>query len=663
MKNSSEPKRPEILAPAGNKASFLAALAAGADAVYCGLKQYSARMAAKNFSIDDLERLTRLAHRHDVRVYIALNALIQTAELAEAARLVDRLERQVRPDALIVQDLAFIRLARQVGFTGEIHLSTLANVSFPDALAFCGEKLGVQRVVVPRELNIDEIKAMAGACPEDFALEVFVHGALCYGVSGRCYWSSYLGGKSGLRGRCVQPCRRKFSQQGESRRSFSCQDLSLDVLVKLLLSVPQVSAWKIEGRKKGPHYVYYTVRAYRILRDLQEKGEKKAIAKKTALDLLAQALGRTGTHYNFLPQRPQDPVKPSSQTGSGLFLGKVQGSRQKPYLVPRQALLSGDTLRIGYEDEKWHAVIRVGRAVPKQGRFHLNVKASRTPARGAPVFLTDRREKALDDMLMELDTELSGIRRESPSASTLKPPRIGGVSKTGKVFEITVSRSPGRLPAGNKLGLWLKDVPLKSMSRRGLNQVWWWLPPVVWPQNEGLWRNQVLQLIEVGAVRFVLNMPWQISWFKNPEGLQLWAGPFCNLANGLAAAQLKEAGFSGVIVSPELGGDAILRFPKECPIPAGIVIEGMWPLCVSRTIAENFKAAQPFVSPRGEQAWVQKNGTEYWVFPNWKLDLTTKRQALIEAGYQALIRLNEPIPAIISLKKRPGLWNWKVGLK
>ncbi len=109
---------------------------------------------------------------------------------------------------------------------------------------------------------------MAEACPKDLDLEIFVHGALCHCVSGRCYWSSYLGGKSGLRGRCVQPCRRLYTQgKQQSERLFSCSDLSLDVLTKPLLSMPKVAAWKIEGRKKGPHYVFYTVKAYQMLRD------------------------------------------------------------------------------------------------------------------------------------------------------------------------------------------------------------------------------------------------------------------------------------------------------------------------------------------------------------------------------------------------------------
>ncbi|NNL40914.1 MAG: U32 family peptidase, partial [Desulfobacterales bacterium] len=125
---------PEILAPAGNKKSFLAALAAGADAVYCGMKHFSARMMAKNFSLEELASLTQLAHDMGIKVYVALNSLLKPEDLNRAVRLTEALGRWVKPDALIIQDLSFIQLARQTGFSGELHLSTLANASFPAAL-------------------------------------------------------------------------------------------------------------------------------------------------------------------------------------------------------------------------------------------------------------------------------------------------------------------------------------------------------------------------------------------------------------------------------------------------------------------------------------------------------------------------------------------------
>ena len=158
------------MAPAGNKASFLAAVAAGADAIYCGLKLFSARMQAINFSASELKSLVELAHDNGIRVYDTLNTLLKTDDLDKAGKLIHTLKHHVQPDGLIIQDLAVIPLVRQIGFNGEIKLSTLANVSFSQALTLVRQTLGVDRVVLPRELNIDEIKAVARACPPDLGL-------------------------------------------------------------------------------------------------------------------------------------------------------------------------------------------------------------------------------------------------------------------------------------------------------------------------------------------------------------------------------------------------------------------------------------------------------------------------------------------------------------
>ncbi|MBE9543605.1 MAG: U32 family peptidase, partial [Proteobacteria bacterium] len=551
-----------------------------------------------------------------------------------------------KPDAVIVQDLALVQLVKQTGFSGEIHLSTLANAGFSAALQVIRQKLEVDRVVLPRELNIDEIKQLAAVCPPGLGLEVFVHGALCYAVSGRCYWSSYMGGKSGLRGRCVQPCRRQYSQSNQKNRYFSCQDLSVDVLAKVLLSIPQVRAWKIEGRKKGPHYVYYTACAYRMLRDHGQDAQ----TKKAALQMLSQALGRPGTHYNFLPQRPQNPVNLSYQTGSGLLVGRIKGSGQRPYLIAREELLAGDVLRLGYEDEAGHSIKRIGRSVPKGGRLDVSFSSKKAPVKGAPVFLTDRREKALVDMISDLEKTLGQIPESRNPASSFKPRLPAGISKKARMLDLPVYRKPtGSIPRGG-VGLWLSGQSVKKIAAKMKSPVWWWLPPVVWPDNEIEIRSQVEMAIKKGARHFVLNAPWQIAFFKKQEGFHLWAGPFCNLANPLAIAAVKSMGLTGAIVSPELGREDYLQLPQQSPIPLGVVIAGSWPLCVARSLAEDVKLYKAFSSPRGEQAWVAKYGSDYWVYPNWKIDLKHHKKLLERAGYQLFVDLIEPIPQTVKLK-------------
>ncbi len=650
---------PEILAPAGDTSSFLAALSAGADAVYCGLKDFSARAQSTNFTIKELASLTELARDKGTKVYVAVNTLIKPNELDKAGRFLDQLKRSVKPDALIIQDLSFIKLAEQTGYDGKLHLSTLANVSFPEAVKMAGTLSRVNRVVVPRELSIDEIKAMAEVCPDGINLEVFVHGALCYGVSGRCYWSSYLGGKSGLRGRCVQPCRRFYIQREQKKRFFSCQDLSLDVLAKVLLSVPEIHAWKIEGRRKGPHYVFNTVSAYRMFRDHGGDPDKK----KMAIQLLEDALGRRGTHYNFLSQRQQHPVKIDIQTGSGFLTGKIQGSKQKPYLIPRVKLMAGDLLRLGYEDEPNHEIIKVTKYVPKKGRLYVSLPQKKCPANGTPVFHIDRRSKILEECLAVLKKELFKKTAPKDIPSNFRARLSGKTNRKIKPVEITVYRKPSRGHQYGDFGIWLasqSSTPLLHGNK--LKQCWWWLPPVIWPDDEKKLKQQIVHLIKLGSRKFVLNAPWQMSFFKTGKGLNLWAGPFCNQANPLSLSVLAECGFSGAIVSPELGSEDYLMLPGKSPLSLGIVLSGNWPVCISRTISENLKTDSFFTSPRGEKTWSRKYGPDFWIYPNWLLNIENKKKELQRAGYCLFVHISEPMPKKVKLKKRPGEWNWNVKL-
>jgi putative protease len=644
-------KKPEILAPAGDTDSFLAAVAAGADAVYCGLKNFSARMEADNFSLTELAALTDLAHARGVRVHVAMNNLLKTGELAQAGRLVDRLARQVRPDALIVQDLGLPALARQAGFTGELHLSTLANggtiAGLPQILA-----LGVNRLVLPRELSIDEIKAVAAKCPEGLSLEVFVHGALCYAVSGRCYWSSYLGGKSGLRGRCVQPCRRQYVQKNQKGAFFSCDDLSLDVLVRPLGGVDKVESWKIEGRKKGPHYVFYTVKAYRMLRD--EGGDP--VRRKAAQGLLEMALGRPGSHYNFLGHRPSNPIADREQTASGHMVGKVQGG-MKAFLSPREPLKGGDLLRVGYEDQAGHQTVKVRRDVPKGGRLDLPKGPGRPAPQGAPVFLVDRRERELQAIIADLRQELATDRPAAESTFTPALPKRCKVK--GRPREMDVWRKlPKRLGNQSEQAVWLTPGVERDISRNIFGRIWWWLPPVVWPAEEKAWAECLDNMTRLGARQFVLNAPWQMGLFAKPERQTFWAGPMCNTANPLALAELARMGFAGAFVSPELDRDDFLELPAVSPLPLGVVVRGIHPLCVSRIRSESLKERDPFQSPKGEQFWSRTYGSLIWTFPTWELDLSEKWAELEKAGYALLTRLHEPLPDKVVIKERQGLWNW-----
>ena len=645
---------PKILAPAGDKNSFLAAIAAGADAIYCGLKIFSARMEAQNFSIEELSGLTKLAKSRHIDVYIAFNSIIKESEQEKVFKILCKLCRFVDFDALIIQDIAMINLADKAGFKKEFHLSTLGNCTFPSGLKTT-KQLGFKRIVLPREFTIDEMKNMARNTPEDIELEVFIHGALCYCISGRCYWSSWFGGKSSLRGRCVQPCRRIYDQKGHKKRHFSCMDFSADVLVKVLKTIPQITTWKIEGRKKSPHYVYYTVKAYKLLRDDPKK-------KKEALSYLDYAMGREFTHYNLLSQRIMNPLDHSSETGSGLFAGRIKNPAS-PYFITREALFPSDLLRIGFEDEQSHSIQRVTRAVPKKGKFYLNKKSKFKIKKGTSVYIIDRRGQELATVIKALDAELADLEETTirPVENRYKEsPKKKAVKAKGKTQEITVSRGKVRqIHANAQTGVWIStrgySVPPSSKN-------WLWLDPVLFPEEENICFDYIAKAIKKGAKNFVLNAFWQVSFFKNPKQLNLWAGPFCNITNSNTVNLLHQQGFSGAIVSPELDQDTFCSLPQKSNLPLGAVIYGNWPLGISRIISKDLKKNQAFTSPMGETGWISKHNNNYFVFPNWHLDLTSKKDQLEKAGFSLFVTIHETIPGGIKVKNRPGLWNWNLKL-
>lgn len=661
--------KPEILAPAGDAASFLAALAAGADAVYVGLKSFSARMQAANFSVSDLARCTSLAHERGARVYLALNTLIKPNELDNAGRLVDRASRTVSPDALIVQDLGSLNLARQAGFRGELHLSTLAALSHPAGLA-AAKAMGADRVVLPRELSVDEMRIMADACPPGLDLEVFIHGALCFCVSGRCWWSSYLGGKSGLRGRCVQPCRRVYKQRNHSSRSFSCLDLGLDVLVKPLLAMENIRTWKIEGRKKGPHYVFYTVTAYRMLRD----NFQDAAARKEAQALLERALGRRTTHYGFLPQRSRSPVAAAedSLSGSGLLVGKVGLTPEgRAYVKPRFPLLPRDFLRIGHEDERGHATYRVTKQVPKGGRLDLRFPAARgmpRPSGGTPVFLMDRREPELIKLLQKLEKELEAQGEFRQMSSSFEPampePWKPRPKERPLPQRMTLVRSlaPGKATRRQGLALWLAPKTLNMISKTLYSRVSWWLPPVIWPEEEHSWRESVVRAARSGANTFVLGAPWQIALLEGVKDTFAVAGPFCNVANALAVEALAKAGFSAAVAAPELDSEALLSLPKSSPLPMAALVKGWWPVGISRAEPFGLKPNQPFDGPKQETFWHLRHGSNTWIYPSWPLDLSARAKDLQAAGYVCLMEILEHTPASLTRQDRASEFNWDLRL-
>jgi len=311
------PNDAELLAPAGSLESFFAAMEAGADAVYVGLKEFSARAKAKNFSLRELELICRYVRREGRRVYVTLNTLVKERELPKLIETLGALQ-QMGVDGLIVQDLAIWQLAKTHFPALELHASTQMTVHNAAGVQML-EKMGFTRAVLSRELTLNEIANIRRRTTIE--LEHFIHGALCFSFSGQCYFSSFLGGMSGNRGRCAQPCRRQHKQRQQEGYYFSTNDLSAIELIPQLLEAGVMSL-KIEGRMKSAEYVQNVVGAYRLVLDAAPDQQNEAVDE--AKQLLKSSFGRKPTKGFLSGSQPQDIATPSVKGATGQYLGEVE---------------------------------------------------------------------------------------------------------------------------------------------------------------------------------------------------------------------------------------------------------------------------------------------------------------------------------------------------
>lgn len=252
----------EVLSPAGGRPALEAAVRAGADAVYLGGPRFGARAGAQNFSRDELSQAVEYCHQRDVRVHVTVNTILKDSELPEALSFIQYL-CTLPVDAVLVQDLGLLSLVQERAPGLPLHASTQMSLHTPAGVKLAQE-LGMSRAVLARELSLEEIREISDSC--DIELESFVHGALCMCVSGQCYLSAMLGGRSGNRGQCAQPCRLPFSAKGGTGHDLSLKDLSFIEQIGKLADAGVCSA-KIEGRMKRPEYVAAATSACRLAAD------------------------------------------------------------------------------------------------------------------------------------------------------------------------------------------------------------------------------------------------------------------------------------------------------------------------------------------------------------------------------------------------------------
>lgn len=281
----------EILAPAGSKESLVAAVSAGADAVYIGGNRFGARAYAENLSEEELLEAIDYVHLHGRKIYLTVNTLLKDGELAELYDyLLPYYERGL--DAVIVQDVGVMEYIHKCFPDLSLHVSTQATVTGAYGAEFF-KKMGAERIVPAREINLEEVRKMKQET--GLEIECFVHGALCYCYSGQCLLSSMIGGRSGNRGQCAQPCRLPYSVKGEKKQDIlSLKDLCTIEMIPELIEAG-IDSFKIEGRMKQPDYVYTVVSMYRKYADLYlNHGKQKFYVSKEDKKKLENVFRRRG---------------------------------------------------------------------------------------------------------------------------------------------------------------------------------------------------------------------------------------------------------------------------------------------------------------------------------------------------------------------------------
>lgn len=376
--------KPELLAPAGSFKKLETALLYGADAVYVGGKDFSLRAYADNLDDAELKKAVELAHSKGAKVYVTVNIFPKNSDFPEAERYFRYLE-EIGADAALVTDAGFISLAKNVAPSLPLHLSTQANTLNKYAVRFWTEQ-GISRVVLARELTLDEIAEIAAYNPST-EIETFVHGAMCISYSGRCLLSNYLAGRDGNRGECVQACRWHYriteTARNESaelvedeRGAYILNSKDLNLLKEIpRLAQAGVKSFKIEGRMKSEYYLATVVNAYR--RAIDEYCEYGEIVSADALE--AETLKVTHRDYTkaFFDGANAETVSYASgqHAGSYEFVGAVLGyANGKAVVEMRNRFRTGETLETLSPTDNFNRTFVVGEMTNSAGEKVTDAK-------------------------------------------------------------------------------------------------------------------------------------------------------------------------------------------------------------------------------------------------------------------------------------------------
>ena len=391
----------ELMAPVGSKEALKAAIIGGANAVYLGGKFFGARGLAENFTDSDLAAAIRLAHKHRVKIYVTVNTLIKETELQHVFSYLDYLE-SLKADGVIVQDRGLLNLIRD-NFSIPIHASTQMGIHSPEG-AIWAEKNGLRRIILARELQLEELKKIRRATKLE--LEVFIHGALCYSFSGRCLFSSMLAGKSGNRGFCLQPCRKEYTLGMKQGYLLSTADVFGIESIPDLLRIG-IDGLKIEGRMRSPLYVYLTSRIYSKAIQRAEREEATLITDREK-ELLEVVFNRGFTRSYLSEGRAiMQTIYPGSR---GLFLGRTNFA-EETFRIKAKGLHMNDGITL-YKDNKKIGGFEIRKIEEEEGDLILSPPFE-IPKGDYEIYKTkDRVFDSIQREILEMEFPLEdGVRR------------------------------------------------------------------------------------------------------------------------------------------------------------------------------------------------------------------------------------------------------------
>ena len=539
---------PELLAPAGTPAALEAAVEAGADAIYFGGSAFNARMGAKNFDDDSLRESVKLAHAYGVKCYMTLNTLVYDREL-DSCLSVASSAAESGIDALIVADLGVASLIHKAIPDLPLHASTQASGHRISAAAELS-KLGFSRMVMAREATLDDIRAFTKSSTTE--LEVFVHGALCVCHSGQCLFSSLVGGRSGNRGECAQPCRLPYRKGNKEYYPLSLKDLCLACHVPELIDA-KVSSLKIEGRMKPPEYVLAVTRVWRKLLD-----ERRA-ATPDEMKYLAEIFSRGGFTDGYFKGRLGSDmlgVRSEQNKTTTRQLPPFTGIKRKIKLdinaafkadLPSSLTLSTETSSVSVTGDTPQTALT---APMSADDFARNLtKLGGTPYEASNIKID------CDDGLMLPVSRLNALRRsaveklcENPSYTINK--NVGREAPTQKKQMLLTASflDPSQISDTAKEYFDILYLPLDRYDGSVNGVV---MPPVIFDHETEYVDSLLKKAKELGATEILIGNIAHIELAKK-HGFNIHGDLRLNVTNTQTVAALEKLGFSDMILSPEL---------------------------------------------------------------------------------------------------------------